>query len=93
MSGGNPDYTAPSYITNNRFVNVDMNSFAFIASPEPAWANPADCGNFPCTGPHNVLMDFKDNTFEGTSDTSVANPNGGNFQIIPNNPGFSPFIS
>jgi len=92
MSGGNPDYTAPSYINNNIFVDVDMTTFAFIASPNPAWANPTDCGTFPCSGPYNVLMDFKNNQFEGIFDTSVVDPNDGTFQIIPNNNGFSPFI-
>ena len=32
---------------------------ANLMSPMSGWANIEDCGNFPCTGPHNLLYTFR----------------------------------
>jgi len=29
-----------------------------LMNPLPDWANIEDCGNFPCTGPYNLLYSF-----------------------------------
>lgn len=29
---------------------------ALFGSPSPGWANPEDCVDFPCTGPHQVVI-------------------------------------
>jgi len=57
--------------------------------PAPGWANPTDCGNFPCTGPHNLLLEFKRTSYSGT----VQPLTGADFELIPNNTGFTPFIT
>lgn len=41
--------------------------------PEPGWANLADCGNFPCTGPKNTLFLFTDTKYKGI--TPIAEKN------------------
>ena len=33
--------------------------------PPLSWANIADCGSFPCTGPRNLVAKFKTTTFKG----------------------------
>jgi len=38
---------------------------ANLLSPNPGWANLEDCGNFPCTGPNNVLYSFKNSKWNG----------------------------
>jgi len=38
---------------------------ANLKSPNPGWANIDDCGNFPCTGPYNLLYSFKNTTWNG----------------------------
>ena len=48
------------------FVNVTSDSLAYLMDPKPGWASMDDCGLFPCTGPKNVLMDFKGSIFQGT---------------------------
>jgi len=40
-----------------------------------------DCGDFPCTGPNNVLYSFKRSTFTGIT----PNVKAADFQIIYNN--------
>ena len=38
---------------------------AWMATPKDAWANMADCGEFPCTAPLNALLKFENTVFEG----------------------------
>lgn len=54
---------------------------AYIFDPPWGWANIDDCGNFPCTAPSNVLMQFEKSTFTGTV-TPVKTE--ANFQITSN---------
>jgi hypothetical protein len=37
----------------------------YIFDPPSGWANFADCVEFPCTGPENVVIKFFDTTYEG----------------------------
>jgi len=66
-----------------RFNNVHNDAVAFFFTPPQEWANPTDCGTYPCTGPHNILMNFR-NTIYG----SGLKPLGGkpDFQIIAASP-------
>lgn len=47
------------------FNNVSSESMAWMATPKDAWANMADCGEFPCTAPLNALLKFENTIFEG----------------------------
>lgn len=81
------DITQPNYFYDNIFTDVAEDSFAQLASPSPAWANLKDCGNFPCSAPNNVLNSFHRTVWSGRTPYN-AKPR---FQLIANNPGFSPY--
>jgi len=38
----------------------------FFFEPPKAWANLADCGDYPCTGPKNTIFSFKNIKWTGT---------------------------
>jgi hypothetical protein len=40
---------------------------ANLISPMPGWANLEDCGNFPCTGPYNLLYTFRNTKWFGSN--------------------------
>ena len=58
------DMTPINYITNSKFTNVAYNAIIYIYNPPAAWANIDDCGNWPCTGPSNVVYNFQNTVFE-----------------------------
>jgi len=70
------------------FTNVSADAMAYIYDPPQGWANVKDCGNFPCTAPQNTILSFKGTTFNGAQPSYAAS----NFQVIPNNPGFSQYV-
>ena len=51
---------------DTEFTNVETDAVAYIMDPQPGWANIADCGNYPCTAPKNILFTFQDSTFRGS---------------------------
>jgi len=62
------DYIQPLYFFDNEFINVEENAFVYLMDPNPGWAVIAEgCGEFPCTGPANVLMEFKRNVYSGAA--------------------------
>lgn len=73
---------------DSEFINVENDAMAYIMDPSPGWANIADCGNYPCTAPKNILFDFEDTTFRGTKPRWSKK----DFQIIADNGEFAPFI-
>ena len=81
------DITQPNYFYDNHFTDVAEDSFALLASPSPGWANGKDCGNFPCTAPNNVLNSFHRTVWSGRTPYDAKS----RFQVIGNNPGFSPY--
>jgi hypothetical protein len=40
---------------DTEFTNIEDDAMASLMNPDPKWANLEDCGNFPCTGPYNLL--------------------------------------
>jgi hypothetical protein len=52
--------------SNNEFIDFDDPGFAYFLDPPSDWANPTDCGNFPCTAPSNVLVKMQGTTFSGS---------------------------
>lgn len=52
------DYIQPHYFIGNTFEDIGEENFAKLIPPSPKWAVIAKCGNFPCTGPLNVLHGF-----------------------------------
>lgn len=67
-SDGGPLY----YFSNTKFINTIPEAIAYLADPNQAWANPDDCGDFPCTFPNNVFLKF----------TSTTGLSWSNFHII-----------
>lgn len=67
------------------FTNVHSDAVGYFFEPPQSWAVIADCGEWPCTGPHNTLYSFKRSTFVGKQPLYAAQ----DFQIIPNTPAFS----
>jgi hypothetical protein len=53
-----PDYTPTLEFYNTIFQDVEHDAMSNLKAPLNSWANPTDCGNFPCTGPMNVLYSF-----------------------------------
>lgn len=53
------DYIQMQEFTNLRLHDSSTDAMTKFFEPPAAWANPADCGQWPCTGPKNTFMDFK----------------------------------
>jgi hypothetical protein len=47
--------------------NVATEALVYIMDPIDAWATIDDCGEWPCTGPENVVVKFTGTTY-GDSD-------------------------
>jgi len=54
--------------------DVEDSTFAFMPDPSPGWANPTDCGDFPCTGPWNTYVKFKNVEYKGDVQPTVRLP-------------------
>lgn len=52
------DFGPLYYFYDTNFVNTIPEAIAFLDDPNPAWANADDCGDFPCTFPNNVYLNF-----------------------------------
>ena len=63
----------------------------FIYDPPKKWAILADCGDFPCTGPNQILMSFQGTDFSGSKPKWVTKYTK-DFQLTANNTGISPVL-
>ena len=52
------DYTQYQEFTNLRLHDCEYGAMTYFFEPPESWANPADCGIWPCTGPKNTVMFF-----------------------------------
>lgn len=50
------DYIPMHKWQNTVFDNVMETAMIYLDDPNPGWANPTDCGAFPCTAPSNIVM-------------------------------------
>jgi len=48
-----------------KFFNVESDALGYLFDPPKKWAIIKDCGEWPCTGPHNTLYSFVNTTFVG----------------------------
>ena len=76
------DYNPAVRLLNPRFENVHTDALASLFTPPNEWATIDDCGQFPCTGPNNVLIAAEKSTFVGTIKPFNTFPE---FQIISGN--------
>lgn len=72
------DYIQYQELTRMRFHNCQIKAMTHFFEPPDAWANPADCGDFPCTGPKNTIFFFYETEFDEAS-TVPEGMEGGNF--------------
>lgn len=82
-----PDFLPPTTFKNFQFIDSDQNALADLFDPPSKWAIIKDCGNFPCTAPHNTFIKFVNARWTGNTDYAS---NGGltpDFQMLPNNRG------
>lgn len=56
---------------------------AWFEAPSRSWANIDDCGDFPCTAPNNIVLDFKGTTYSGVNMPDLQFDS---FQIVANTP-------
>jgi len=78
----NADYLPAVRFISTRFENVAQESIAYLFTPPNEWAVVDDCGQFPCTGPLNSLIQFERSTFAGSI---LPLRTESNFQIIAAN--------
>ena len=77
------DYIPINEFKYTKFRNVQNEAVIFIDDPPQGWANPTDCGDFPCTAPNNVVLKFEAAQFPGPV-TPIRTDN--NFQIVSDVP-------
>lgn len=63
-----PDFITIQNFEDIEFRNCEYKALTYFDDPPRGWANLADCGDFPCTGPKNTIMTFKGIKWTGTSD-------------------------
>ena len=66
MNSGASDVHPIETFTNTKFYDLHEDAFAYLMDPPLEWANLKDCGNFPCTGPQNIVLYFKNTQFFGS---------------------------
>jgi hypothetical protein len=59
------------YFEAAKFTNVLYDALVYFYDPPEKWANVTDCGKWPCTAPHNVVMNFNDAVFEVPDKTTA----------------------
>jgi hypothetical protein len=59
------DYIPIHEFSRIKFTNIDEDALVWLEDPNPGWANPTDCGDWPCTAPENVILKFKDSVIVG----------------------------
>lgn len=85
----NHNYVPMIKASDNTFVDVEDGAIAHLIPINPDTANKKDCGEFPCTGPNNVLFSLTGTKFTGTTKPSFDYDT---FQIIANNTDFAPHM-
>jgi hypothetical protein len=66
--GRNPyaaDYIPLQEFSQSTFDNVEDAAMAWFEPSPQGWANPTDCGEWPCTAPENIVMSFTGAQFSG----------------------------
>ena len=77
-----PDYFPAQEFDGVTFTDVEDGALIDFFEPPTKWANIADCGDFPCTGPLNTMYKIDGAVFAGTKKPLISLPS---FYLIPNN--------
>ena len=86
------DYTPMLQFSETKFTDVEKDALVAFKTPPEKWASIDDCGDFPCTGPLNVLYSFKESTWTPAAPSALSG-GGVNFQLIADNPGLAPYVA
>ena len=70
-----PDYIIIHNFKSCTFRDIGEDAVSLMSPPKDKWANIDDCGEWPCTGPENVVLTFENTNFNGNYPSYVA-PNG-----------------
>jgi hypothetical protein len=74
-----PDFISMQNFDNIEFINCEVTALTYFFEPPQAWANLADCGDFPCTGPKNTIFSFTNIKWTGLKGVNALE----NFSLIP----------
>ena len=66
-----PDYIPIHNFKSCTFKDIGEDSVAYFKPPLARWATIDDCGEWPCTGPENIVLTFEGSKFEGTTPSYV----------------------
>jgi len=80
-----PDFITLQHFEDLEFINCNAESLTYFFDPPQSWANLADCGDYPCTGPKNTIFSFKNIKWTGLTGPNALT----DFSVIPNIPGYT----
>jgi len=83
------DHIGMQFFSGVVFDDVTNDAVAYIRSPPGKWATIDDCGEFPCTGPQNVVMKFKKVTCTGTEKPGFCGETEADFTVVSTRKGDS----
>ena len=85
------DYGPMYRFRDTQFIDVNTEQSLRLQDPYDYWAVREECGNFGCTFPWNIFIQFVNSTTTGTQFT-VAFPTaqGDTYYCVPDNPGLIP---
>jgi len=72
LNPASSDYIQANHFDGIRFHNVGHKNLAWFFDPPEKWANLADCGTWPCSGPKNTLMTFKNTEWIGAQPEGIG---------------------
>jgi len=75
-----PDFITMQHFDNIEFINCESDALTYFFNPPQSWANLADCGDFPCTGPKNTIFSFTNIKWTGGKQGANALKD---FSLIP----------
>jgi hypothetical protein len=84
--GRNPfaaDYTPLQEFSRSTFTDVEDAAMAWFEPSPAGWATIDDCGEWPCTGPENLVMTFTGTQFAGNQKPSIVSST---FQLVSSFP-------
>jgi hypothetical protein len=80
-----PDFITLQHFDGLTFENCDEEMLTYFFDPPQKWANLADCGDYPCTGPKNTLFHFTNTKWVGREGLNT----GKDFTLIPHVEGYT----
>jgi hypothetical protein len=81
-----PDFITMQNFDSLEFINCDTKALTYFFDPPKKWANLADCGDYPCTGPKNTVFSFTNIKWTGNE----GDPNAlEDFTLIPHTEGYT----